>query len=109
MPTKELSFSPGVSSMLLPSRSPILPHVPFDLPNSMPGFSEVDIDEVRKDVMQSAAARAKERRKQEEEEREKEKERARRKAAEIEAKIKAAGIEKEKANQSEKATFDPEV
>ena len=50
----------------------------------------VDIDEVRKAAMHSAAERAKLRRQQEEEEREKEKERARKKAAEIEAKIKAA-------------------
>jgi hypothetical protein len=56
--------------------------------------------------MQTAAARAKERRKQEEEEREKEKERARRKADEIEARIKAATVEKERANQPD---LDPEV
>ncbi len=47
-----------------------------------------DIDELRKDVMQNAAARAKQRRQQEEEEREKEKERARRKAAELANEIK---------------------
>lgn len=46
----------------------------------------VDLDEVRKDVMQSAAARAKARRQQEEEEREKERERARKKADELAAK-----------------------
>ncbi|KAI0343950.1 hypothetical protein BDW22DRAFT_1355185 [Trametopsis cervina] len=48
----------------------------------------VDIDEVRKAAMQSAAERARLRRQQEEEEREKERERARKKAAEIEAKLK---------------------
>jgi hypothetical protein len=50
----------------------------------------IDLDEVRKDVMQSAAARAKQRRQQEEEEREKDKERARRKAAKLEEKMKSA-------------------
>lgn len=48
----------------------------------------VDLDEVRKAAMQSAAERARIRRQQEEEEREKEKERARRKAAELEEKMK---------------------
>ena len=56
------------------------------------------MDEVRKDVMQSAAARAKERRKQEEEEREKEKERARKKALELEERFKTAEIDREKAD-----------
>ena len=50
----------------------------------------VDLDEVRKQAMHSAAERAKLRRQQEEEEREKERERARRKAAELEAKMKDA-------------------
>lgn len=49
----------------------------------------VDLDEVRKAAMQSAAERARIRRQQEEEEREKEKERARRKAAELEERLKA--------------------
>ncbi|KAG6845642.1 hypothetical protein H0H87_005849 [Tephrocybe sp. NHM501043] len=83
----------------LPTQSPVLsqtsatclsPAVPLTpLPLSTP-----EIDEARKDVMQSAAARAKQRRQQEEEEREKEKERARRKAAEIEERMKAAEAEK---------------
>jgi serine/arginine repetitive matrix protein 2 len=47
-------------------------------------------DEIRKDVMQSGAARAKQRRQQEEEERQKAQERARKKAAEIEAKMNEA-------------------
>ncbi|THH32348.1 hypothetical protein EUX98_g1859 [Antrodiella citrinella] len=50
----------------------------------------VDIDEVRKAAMHSAAERAKLRRQQEEEERERERERARRKAAELEARMKEA-------------------
>ncbi|KAI0935969.1 hypothetical protein AcV5_004235 [Taiwanofungus camphoratus] len=48
----------------------------------------VDIEEVRKAAMHSAAERAKLRRQQEEEEREREKERARRKAAEMEERMK---------------------
>ena len=96
---KELCYSPGSSSSLLPAHSPLLSQVPltasdFASPNSIAGFPDVDIDEVRRDVMQSAAARAKERRKREEDEREKEKERARRKAAELEARMRAAEAEK---------------
>lgn len=49
----------------------------------------VDIDEVRRAAMQSAADRARSRRQQEEQEREREKERARKKAAELEEKMKA--------------------
>jgi hypothetical protein len=65
------------------------------------GFPDVDLDEVRKDVMQNAAARAKERRKREEDEREKEKERARKKAAELEARMRAAETDKHKALHTE--------
>ncbi|KAI0823015.1 hypothetical protein BC628DRAFT_1385840 [Trametes gibbosa] len=61
----------------------------------------VDMEEVRKAAMHSAAERAKLRRQQEEEEREKERERARRKAAELEERIKAQ--EQEKAREREKA------
>lgn len=61
----------------------------------------VDIEEVRKDVMQSAAARAKQRRQQEEEAREKEKERARRKADELAAKTKPREVEPPKLAESE--------
>ncbi|CCM01645.1 uncharacterized protein FIBRA_03706 [Fibroporia radiculosa] len=49
----------------------------------------VDLDEVRKAAMHSAAERARLRRQQEEEEREREKERARKKAAELEAKMRS--------------------
>lgn len=90
----------SAQSTRLPSQSPTLSHAsttrmsPIVSLNSLPQLSAHDIDEVRKDVMQSAAARAKQRRQQEEEEREKEKERARRKAAELEERIKAAEAEK---------------
>ncbi|KAF7339746.1 hypothetical protein MSAN_02190100 [Mycena sanguinolenta] len=80
------SQSPALSHASAVAQSPVVP-VPVVPP-------QVDLDEVRKDVMQSAAARAKARRQQEEEEREKEKERARRKAAEIEGRMKAAEAEK---------------
>ncbi|KAG6897924.1 hypothetical protein C0992_009076 [Termitomyces sp. T32_za158] len=90
----------NIQSARLPSQSPTLSHAsttrmsPIVPLNPLPQMSAHDIDEVRKDVMQSAAARAKQRRQQEEEEREKEKERARRKAAELEERIKAAEAEK---------------
>ncbi|KAF9036491.1 hypothetical protein BDZ89DRAFT_1130128 [Hymenopellis radicata] len=80
-----------------PSQSPVLSHTsaaaisPID-PAILP--PNTDLDELRKDVMQHAAARAKQRRQQEEEEREKERERAKQKAAELEARIKAAEAEK---------------
>jgi hypothetical protein len=70
----------------------------------------VDIDEVRKAAMQSAAERARLRRQQEEEEREKQRERARQKAAELEAKLKAAEERKDKLAASESAkSIDSEV
>ncbi|KAJ7456666.1 hypothetical protein FB451DRAFT_1276775 [Mycena latifolia] len=95
-----------------PSQSPALSHasaVPQSPVVPVPQLSGADLDEVRKDLMQSAAARAKARRQQEEEEREKEKERARRKAAEIEEKIKAAEAEKAKAKEAEKASHAQNV
>lgn len=67
-------------------------------------MSLVDIDDVRKAAMHSAAERARLRRQQEEEEREKEKERARRKAAELEAKMKAGREEKESEGPETKQT-----
>jgi serine/arginine repetitive matrix protein 2 len=73
------------------------------------GISDVDMEEVRKDVMQSAAARAKERRKLEEEAREQERERARRKAIELEEKIKVADIERTKATHLERDVSEAEV
>lgn len=64
----------------------------------------VDMEEVRKAAMHSAAERARLRRQQEEEEREKERERARRKAAELEERIQA-----EKAREREKAEAEKKL
>ncbi|KAJ7783421.1 hypothetical protein DFH07DRAFT_787665, partial [Mycena maculata] len=89
-----------------PSQSPALSHTSAVAQSPViapPQLSGPDLDDVRKDLMQSAAARAKARRQQEEEEREKAQERARRKAAEIEEKINAAEAEKAKAKQVEEA------
>ncbi|KAJ7169544.1 hypothetical protein C8R46DRAFT_1089137 [Mycena filopes] len=88
------SQSPAPSHASTVAQSPIISAAQVQQP-------QVDLDEVRKDVMQSAAARAKARRQQEEEEREKAQERARRKAAEIEEKIKAKEAEKAKAKEEE--------
>jgi serine/arginine repetitive matrix protein 2 len=93
-----LTSSPSSASRAL-SRSPVLSRgavaalSPSDVPSLTPGVPSVDIEEVRKDVMQSAAARAKQRRQQQEEEREKEKERARRKADELAAKTKPKEVD----------------
>ncbi|TFY82064.1 hypothetical protein EWM64_g1944 [Hericium alpestre] len=87
-----------------PSASPETPAIPLG----------VDVEEVRKAAMHSAAERARLRRQQEEEEREKERERARRKAAELEEKINAQQMEKEgrlapdaKAREDSKAAEPP--
>ncbi len=85
--------SSSAASVRHPSQSPVLSHASSTvvLPNVEATAAQLtgpDIDELRKDVMQNAAARAKQRRQQEEEEREKEKERARRKAAELANEIK---------------------
>ncbi|KAF9459459.1 hypothetical protein BDZ94DRAFT_1381882 [Collybia nuda] len=103
------SGEPNISpqSARLPSQSPALSHTsaihisPHAAISSLPQLSAPELDVVRKDVMQSAAARAKQRRQQEEEEREKEKERARRKAAELEEKMKAAEVEKLKMKETQ--------
>lgn len=85
-----------------PVQSPVSPHAVLSpsvadaSPQSVPSTPNVDIDEVRKAAMHSAAERARLRRQQEEAEREKERERARQKAAELEAKINAAEEEKVK-------------
>ncbi|KAG6866820.1 hypothetical protein C0991_008756 [Blastosporella zonata] len=86
-PPRQPSQSPVLSQASATRVSPAVPLTPLPL-------SAIEIDEARKDVMQSAAARAKQRRQQEEEEREREKERARRKAAEIEEQMKAAEAKK---------------
>lgn len=94
------------SSARAPSQSPSLSHTSAVAQSPVvpaPQLSGPDLDEVRKDLMQSAAARAKARRQQEEEEREKAQERARLKAAEIEEKIRAAEAEKTKAKEAEQA------
>ncbi|KAJ7785966.1 hypothetical protein B0H16DRAFT_1708191 [Mycena metata] len=93
------SQSPALSHASAVAHSPVLSAAQAQPPQ----LSGPDLDEVRKDLMQSAAARAKARRQQEEEEREKEKERARRKAAEIEEKIKALEAEKAKAKEVKEA------
>jgi len=106
-PPPELPGRPSLPSELHSSEHPpALPSPPTtsrsqlsDTHPLLSAISELDMDEVRKDVMQSAAARAKERRKQEEEEREKEKERARKKALELEERFKTVEIDREKADQ----------
>lgn len=100
--------SAGRSSARNPSESPVLSHTvvavvasPILTTISAPQLSATELDEVKKDLMQNAAARAKQRRQQEEEEREKEKERARRKAAELEARLSAEKMEQEKTEEQE--------
>lgn len=87
------SYSPAVSTASIGLVSPAATAA-----ITLPHLTAPELDEARKDVMQSAAARAKQRRQQEEAEREAQKERARRKAAELEEKMKA---EAEKAKQKE--------
>ncbi|KAF5382894.1 hypothetical protein D9757_006294 [Collybiopsis confluens] len=96
--------SAGQSSLRHPSQSPVLSHSTaspviskIESSVSAPQLSGPQLEEVTKDLMQTAAARAKQRRQQEEEEREKEKERARRKAAELEVKLSPDRVQKEKA------------
>ncbi|TFK41350.1 hypothetical protein BDQ12DRAFT_436340 [Crucibulum laeve] len=108
LPSRDSKFpeppSAGVSAPVQhPSHSPALSHAsaviisPIAAPSAaLPGLAGADLDEARKDVMQTAAARAKQRRQQEEEEREAQKERARRKAAELEEKMKSTETEKQK-------------
>ncbi|KAJ3736928.1 hypothetical protein DFJ43DRAFT_1048471 [Lentinula guzmanii] len=95
--------SAGNSSARYPSQSPVLSHtlaavsspiataVELSVPPTVatPQVSAAELEDMKKDLMQSAAARAKQRRQQEEEGREKEKERARQKAAELEARLAA--------------------
>jgi serine/arginine repetitive matrix protein 2 len=95
------------NSTRLPPQSPSVSHASLVLVSPISGqnialpLNAPELDEARKDVMQSAAARAKQRRQQEEEEREAQKERARKKAVELEEKMKAA--EADKAKQKEVA------
>ncbi|KAF8168297.1 hypothetical protein B0H34DRAFT_684989 [Crassisporium funariophilum] len=97
------------SSARFPPPSPALSHASLALASPAAGSNTAlpmnapELDEARKDVMQSAAVRAKQRRQQEEEEREAQKERARRKAAELEEKMKVAEAEKAKQKEVEEA------
>lgn len=106
-PLQDSKFpSPPAESARRASQSPVLVHTPAARispavqPVTLPQLSAPELDEARKDVMQSAAARAKQRRQQEEEERAKAQERARRKAAELEEKAKAAEVERKKAKEA---------
>ncbi|KAF9073850.1 hypothetical protein BDP27DRAFT_1318265 [Rhodocollybia butyracea] len=90
------SQSPVLSHTIAVTTSPVVPTI-----EPTPQLSGSALEDVKKDLMQSAAARAKQRRQQEEEEREKEKERARRKAAELEARLEAEKAEKEVASVQE--------
>ena len=98
-----------LSSTRLPTQSPSVSHASLVLVSPISGqnialpLNAPELDEARKDVMQSAAARAKQRRQQEEEEREAQKERARKKAVELEEKMKAAEADKAKQKEAEKA------
>ncbi|KAF8898387.1 hypothetical protein BD779DRAFT_1666247 [Infundibulicybe gibba] len=93
VPSRDPQMPTSATSSGFPGHSPALSHASLSAP---------ELDEMKKNLMQNAAARAKQRRQEEEAEREKEKERARRKAAEMEEKIKAAEVEK-KAEELENA------
>lgn len=104
-----LSAALPPSSTRLPPQSPSVSHASLVLVSPISGqnialpLNAPELDEARKDVMQSAAARAKQRRQQEEEEREAQKERARKKAVELEEKMKAAEVDKAKQKEAEEA------
>ena len=101
-PSESSAGLPHPTSARLPPQSPALSHASLSLvspaaASNLPlPLTAPELDEVRKDLMHSAAERAKQRRQQEEAEREAQKERAHRKAAEIEEKLKAAALEKQK-------------
>ncbi|KAK2462059.1 hypothetical protein APHAL10511_006522 [Amanita phalloides] len=90
--------SPALSQASVSTRAMLSPATPSLL---LPSLGGHDLEELKKDVMQSAAARAKQRRQQEEEAREAQKERARRKAVELEAKMKAEEAERTKKQQEQ--------
>ncbi|TFK20162.1 hypothetical protein FA15DRAFT_647446 [Coprinopsis marcescibilis] len=101
-PSRPALSAVSPKSPSLPSHSPQSRIAPLSAVSPLTDTTQlpltgVDVDEVRKELMQTAAARAKQRRQQEEEEREAQKERARRKAQEIEERMNA--IEAEKAKQ----------
>lgn len=118
LPSRDSRFSPldapsvlpPSTSARIPPQSPALSHASLSLVSPaaaptlpLPALSAPELDEVRKDVMHSAAERAKQRRQQEEAEREAQKERARRKAADIEEKLKAAELAKQKEKEEKEA------
>jgi len=104
-----LSATLPPNSARLPPQSPSVSHASLVLVSPISGqnialpLNAPELDEARKDVMQSAAARAKQRRQQEEEEREAQKERARKKAVELEEKMKAAEADKVERKEAEEA------
>ena len=104
-----LSATLPTNSTRLPSQSPSISHASLVLVSPISGqnialpLNAPELDEARKDVMQSAAARAKQRRQQEEEEREAQKERARKKAVELEEKMRAAEAERAKQKEVDEA------
>ncbi|ESK98469.1 hypothetical protein Moror_219 [Moniliophthora roreri MCA 2997] len=110
----QTTHAPGspsaASSVRQPSQSPALSHRSLAPVSSSPivdpavlGVSADELENAKKDLMHTAAARAKQRRQQEEEEREREKERARQKALELEQRI-AAEKEKEQPTKKPKQT-----
>lgn len=108
-PLETTSANPATSR--IPPISPAVSHASLVLVSPKQGpavllpLNAPELDDARKDVMQTAAARAKQRRQQEEAEREAQKERARRKAAELEEKMKTAEAERQKEKeQAERAT-----
>lgn len=108
-PSEPSASLPPTGSGHFPPHSPAVSHSslsivsPAAASNIPLPLSAPELDEVRKDVMHTAAERAKQRRQQEEAEREAQKERARRKAAEIEEKMKAIEAEKQKVKEPEDA------
>ena len=110
-PSSQASTRPTRDSLLV---SPALSHTSAvatspELSAAIAAASPVELEDVRKDLMHSAAERARQRRLQEEAEREREKERARQKAAELEARMKAADEAKAKAAQEAKEKAEQEA
>ncbi|KAF7319989.1 hypothetical protein MKEN_00782800 [Mycena kentingensis (nom. inval.)] len=99
--SRKTPSEPPLSARRQPSQSPSLSHTSAVAQSPVAPITQLsttELDEARKDVMQTAAARAKARRQQEEEERQKAQERARQKAAELEEKLKTSEAAKLKEN-----------
>ncbi|PPQ63504.1 hypothetical protein CVT24_004732 [Panaeolus cyanescens] len=108
LPSRDTRISPSeptagsLPTGRIPPISPAVSHASLVLVSPKQGpavllpLNAPELDDARKDVMQTAAARAKQRRQQEEAEREAQKERARKKAAELEERMKAADTEKQR-------------